>query len=158
MRKYYIEEDNEIYEDVEEVIGACIEEDYHRDDDYFEEWVNNRYDSVEIYGETYYPYDILVEMGQGDLDSLRDEYCELENDNDWENVRYELEHYRVGTQVYIHNKTVKIIEDEEDSGNVETIEDVRERLKENKAFEIEQAILNEKEEKDLMNMFQIVGE
>ena len=165
MRKYYVEEEDEVYEDVEEAIAACIEEDWHEDDDYFEEWVNERYNSVEINGEWYEPYDILDNMDQSNLDDLRDEYCENENDNDWENARYELEHYDVGRTVDVHNHTIRIIEEEDEgSGDfngdkyIENIEDVRARLKEKEAFKVEQTIQNEKEEKDLMNMFQIVGE
>ena len=165
MRKYLIEEEDEIYEDVDEAIGRCIEEDWHRDDDYFEEWVNNRYNSVEINGEWYEPYDILDNMDQSNLDDLRDEYCENENDNDWDNARYELEHYDVGDRVTVHDRTIQIIEEEdEESGDfdgdehIENVEDVRARLKEKEAFIVEQTIQNEKEEKDLMSMFQIVGE
>lgn len=161
--KYKVLEDDEIYDDVDEAIGVCIEEDWHNDDDYFEDWVNDRYDYVDINGERYMPFDILDNMDQSNLDDLRGEYCEYENENDWDNARYELEHGNIGKIVSIHNKTIEIIEDYEDEEEIEAvyvedIEDVRARLKQESEFKIEQTIQTEKEEKDLMNMFQIVGE
>lgn len=161
--KYRVIEDDEIYDDVDEAIEQCIEEDWHRDDDYFEDWVNDRYDYVDINGERYMPFDILDNMDQSNLDDLRDEYCENENDNDWDNARYELEHGSVGKIVSVHNKTIEIIEDDEDEEEVEAvyvedIEDVRARLKQENEFKVEQTIQTEKDEKDLMSMFQIVGE
>ena len=163
MRKYYVEDTDETYDDIDELIDDCIEEDFHEDDDYFEDWVNDHYNYVVINGETYYPYDILDNMDQSNLDELRTEYCEEENDNDISEARFELENNRVGTEVYIHNKTVRIIEEEETEdfdGDeiIETLEDVRTRLKEKEAFKVEQTVQTEKEEKDLMSMFQIVGE
>ena len=161
--RYLVIEDDETYDDIDEAIEACIEEEWHRDDDYFEDWVNNRYDSVDINGERYMPYDILDNMDQGNLEDLRDEYCESENENDWDNARYEIEHNRVGATVIVHNKTIEILSDEEEDEEdepvyVEDIEDVRARLKQQNEFKVEQTIQNEKEEKDLMSMFQIVGE
>ena len=161
--RYRIVEDDEIYNDVNEAIENCIEEDWHRDDDYFEDWVNTRYDYIEINGERYDPYDILDNMDQGNLDDLRDEYCETENENDWDNARYELEHSSIGRTVSVHDKTIEIIEDDEDEEEIEAvyvedIEDVRARLKQESEFKVEQTIQTEKEEKDLMSMFQVVGE
>ena len=161
--KYRVIEDDKIYDDIDEAIEQCIEEDWHRDDDYFEDWVNDRYSSIEINGEWYYSYDILDHMDQGNLDDLRDEYCESENDDDWDNARYELEHGSIGETVSVHDKTIEIIEDDEyeeepEAVYVEDIEDVRARLKQENEFKVEQTIQTEKEEKDLMNMFQIVGE
>ena len=164
--KYRVIEDDEIYDDVDEAIRQCIEEDWHRDDDYFEDWVNDRYSSVEINGEWYNPYDILDNMDQGNLDDLRDEYCESENENDWDNARYEIEHGRIGDLITVHNHTIEILDDEDleevsdydRDEHLETIEDVRARLKQENEFKVEQTIQTEKEEKDLMNMFQIVGE
>lgn len=164
--RYRVIENNEIYDDVDEAIEQCIEEDWHKDDDYFEEWVNDRYDYIDINGERYMPYDILDNMDQSNLDELRDEYCEYENENDWDNARYELNHGRIGEVVTVHDKTIEIIEDEDENededynenGYLETVEDVRERLKQENEFKVEQTIQTEKDEKDLMSMFQIVGE
>jgi len=164
--RYRVIEDNEIYDDIDEAIEQCIEEDWHRDDDYFESWVNDRYDYIDINGERYMAYDILDNMDYSNLDELRDDYCKDENENDRDYARYELNRGTIGVVITVHNKTIEIIEDEDEpededcdeDGYLETVEDVRERLKQENEFKVEQTIQNEKEEKDLMSMFQIVGE
>ena len=84
--RYLVLEEVEYYNSIDSVIDSCIEEDYHEDDDYFEEWVNDRYDSVTINGETYYPFDIVSNCDSGNYNDLLGEYCEAMNEDDRDNV------------------------------------------------------------------------
>lgn len=166
--KYLIIDDDEIKDDIEDVLNYCIEDDYHEDDDYFEEWVNDRYSSVEINGVDYYPYEIISNANDGNYRDLVNDFCEAMNDDDWSNAEYELEHAGVGNKVHIQRYTVEVIEDEDYDGDehfdtvcaeeMSKIDNVRERINNEKKLKIEQTIESEKEEKDLMKMFQIVGE
>ena len=164
MQKYYVEDDDSVFDDIDEVINYCIDEDYHRDDDYFEEWVNDQYEYIEIYGERYWAYDILNSMADGELESLRDDYCEDQNDSDRENARYELRNANTGSTIYIQSYTIKVIweeDDDEDGDDVivcNLIEELRAKLKEEEKLKVDQAIETHKTETDLMKMFQIVGE
>ena len=164
MQKYYVEDDDRVFDDIDEVINHCIDEDYHKDDDYFEEWVNDRYEYIEIYGERYWAYDILNSMADGELESLNDDYCEDQNENDRDNARYELRNADTGATIYIQNYTIKVIweEDEDEDGDdvivCNSIEELRAKLKEEEKLKVDQAIEIHKTETDLMKMFQIVGE
>ena len=83
--KYKVED--RIFDDIEDVLDYCIESDYHSDDDYFEEWVNERYTAYEVLDQGY------------SLDNLLDDFCEQQNENDWDDARYELNHADVGDEV-----------------------------------------------------------
>ena len=166
---YKVLETNETYFDIDNVIDACIDEEYHTDeDDYFEEWINDRYGSIDICGDTYYAYDILSEYGH--LDYALDEYRESQNDNDRENARYELEHATDCDEVYIQAYTVKCYDDapagdydgDEDQfyDGSETLDDLVNNIRQ---FYDDQASLEKmkneadaKVEDDMMKLFQVI--
>ena len=163
--KYIVLEDDEVFYDIDDVIEHCIAEDYHEDDSYFEDWVNDHEDSVTINGETYQPYDILENLDEGNLNDLRGEFCERMNEDDESDARYELNHAEENEEVHIQNYTVKVVEDSDEGKEEEqecydestAMENLRARLEQNK--QLNQSIKEEtkKSEEDLMKMFQIVG-
>ena len=173
--KYKVLEDDIIFDTYEEAIEHCIDEEWHRDDDYFEEWVNDRYDTVNICGTTYYPYDILDHFDDGNMDDALQEFMEYENEGDAENARYELRNADVGDHVEVQAYTVEVIEDndvEEPENNYEfnidgdtySATDHEDILEMTRIYIEEQNLLAEmkkekekKDEDDLMKMFQVIG-
>lgn len=147
---------DEIYDTIEEVLDYCIKDDYHSDDDYFEEWVNECYDNVTINGTTYYPYDILRELDYGELDELKDRYCQSENENDRDNGRYELSHADVGDEIYVQGYTVYVIDDipAGDYDSDDALEILRSRLEEIENIRKQQDESNKKDEQDIL---QVIG-
>lgn len=150
------------YDDIDEVINACIEDDYHEDDEYFEEWLNDEYGYITIAGQTFYAYDILNSMNDYLFDEERDEFCERMNDDDREDAQYELSHAKPGTTVYIHHSEVLCLEDEEeddDDANYnreESLEAVRTFVEEQKLLADMKAAEEKVEEDDIMKMFQVI--
>ena len=157
--KYCIQETNECFDDYEEAIDACIEDDYHEDDDYFEEWVNNTYGYLEIGGERYYAYDILSAMNESDLDCLMDDYCENENEDDRERAMYDLRHASGGDEICVQRYTIEVIDDEAgdyDGDDGDSIETVRKFVEEQKIIQDIAISEERKAENDLMSMFQVI--
>lgn len=146
----------EIFNTIDEVLDYCIKDDYHEEDDYFEEWINDCYNSVTINGTTYYPYDILRELDCYALDDLRDRYCEGENENDRDDGRYELSHADVGDEIYIQGYTVYVVGDvvtrDCDGDNALTV--LRARLEEIETARKQLDESNKKEEQDIL---QVIG-
>lgn len=150
------------YDDIDEVINACIEDDYHEDDEYFEKWLNDECGYITIAGQTFYAYDILNSMNDYLFDEERDEFCERMNDDDREDARYELLHAKPGTTVYIHHSEVLCLEDEEEDDDdenynrEESLEAARTFVKEQKLLADAKAAEEKVEEDDIMKMFQVI--
>jgi len=160
--KYRIEEDDEVFDSIEDAVNYCIDDDWHWDDDYFEEWVNDTEDNVTIYGHTYYPYEILDNCDSDTLHDLHRQYCENCNDDDKEEACRELERSLPGDRVECQGYVIQVLEDYEDEETGDTdgdeaLEILRKRLQEIEAVNIETQENEKKDENDLMNMFQIVG-
>lgn len=156
--------DDREFEDIEDVIDYCCDEDYYDDDDGFEEWVNNDYGSITIYGTTYYAYDILENADNGDLDSLRDDYKHDCNESDKDNARYELRNADVGDEIYCQGYTIYVCEENTGDTDGDDI-DFEERIEMTRRFIDEQKLIAEnkiarekKDEEDLMSLFQVIGE
>ena len=153
--KYIVEETDAVFYEINEVIDYCISGDYHdEDDDSFEEYVNDNYEDVEIYGRTFYPYEILAEMDEDRLNDLRQDYCEYMNQCDRDNAWEELEHAAVDDVVYIQGYTVKVQEEEKEIDDDNTIEALRIRLAAQKE-EFKQS--KAQEENDLKELIQVIG-
>lgn len=160
--KYVVEETEQVFYDIDDVIDACIDRDYHdKYDDYFEEWVNECYSGCEIAGHYYSAYDILHAFDN--LDDLEEDYIESETERDIEDARYNLEHTRIGGNVYIQDKTVNIEEDDEEEyeddedDSVDCIEATRKFYDEQaETMKLKQAA-DAENENDLMSMFQHIG-
>ena len=150
--KYRVVETGDIFDNIDDVLEACIEDDYHENDDYFEEWINDCYTGVEIGGYEYSAYQILDNAG--DLDGFLEDFCESQNEADSENADWELRHAHVGTEVYIQRYTVEVIEDDEDEENEEedTV-DVNTPVSVTVPAEEE----NQVDETDIMALFQKIG-
>jgi hypothetical protein len=168
------------YDDIDEAIEACIDEDYHWDDSYFEDWINDKYDYVDICGTTYYPYDILVAFDDDTMSDAKREYCESRNDDDFENAKYELRNADIGDRVDVQDCQIEVFDDddeyddeeyddddeEEDTGDydgdnqtfddqmIDTIEKLREKLKQTEVQKMEE---EKNSEKDIMQMLQVIG-
>ena len=148
--------DDEIFYDIDSAIDYCIAEDYHGDDDYFEEWVNENWGSICIDGYDYYAYDILDNAGN--LGDVRDTYMERMNQDDRENTEYELRHAQVGDDVYCQSYTIEVIGDEEteDIDGDDAIEMTRRFIAEQKLIKDEAEEEEKKHETDFMELFQVI--
>ena len=158
--RYLVEETNEIYNDIDDVLNDCIEDDYHdMSDDYFEEWINDVYGYVSIGNCEYHAYDVLNAMD--DLYNFEEDYCESQNENDRENAYYELKHGRVGEKVYCQNYVIEIIDDEtgDDDGDedIDYVEMTRQYYDEQSCLMKSQEEREKEDEKDLMALFQRIG-
>ena len=149
---------DEIFESPESAVDYCICDDYHEDDDYFEEWVNERENSVYIYGTTYYPYDILRELGSGSLDDLRCEYCDAMNDDDRDEALQQLNNSDPGDEVECQYSTIIVEEDEVPTGDTDgdNIDVVRKYVEEQKLLVEQQKTEEKKTEDDMMELFQVI--
>ena len=165
---YKIDGEDEIFTDIDSVIEHCIDSDYHWDDDYFEEWVNDCYDYFEIRGVRFQAYDILSNMDEYLLDDLHREYCQAENENDECEARYELENADAGDEIYIQGQIVKCFEATGDyDGDKElrdgkqissnAIENVKAYLAEQKEQETKYAAAEKEKEDELLKMFQVIS-
>lgn len=156
MRKYKVVETDEIFEEIDDVIDNCIDEQWHEDDDYFEEWVNDMYSGVEICGTYYYPYDIVRNADDGNLDDLLNDFCESQNESDADEARWQLQHNEIGSIVDIQRYEVEIIDDEagDTDGDKEVdLEAIRMSL-----TSYDDATAEEKKnEEDMMSLFQHIG-
>ena len=156
----------EIFDDPEDAVECCISEDYHKNDDYFEEWVNDNWGSIEIAGYTYYAYDILDKAG--DLYSFLDDFCESMNEADRDDAIYELTHSDEGDEVYCQGDIIECIKDEYDDDEYDDEDyevkfaqpNALERLRiaiEQAQAECESAAAEEKRaDDDMLKMFQVI--
>lgn len=150
-------ETDEIFETVDEVLDFCIEDDYHDDDDYFEEWVNDMYQGIEIAGTYYHAYDILENADDGSLDDLRNDFCRESNDNDREEAEYEFRNCNIGDTIYIQRYTVEVIEngdyDGDEAFDTVAMDKLRLEIEAQKVENVEE----KKNEIDIMSLFQHIG-
>lgn len=151
--------DDNVFYDIESVLDYCICEDWHSDDhDEFEEWVNDAYGFIVIAGERFYAYDILDRMDESTLDSLRDDYCESENDRDRGDARYELEHADPGDLVECQGYTIHVEEEEEqEEPDEDVIESTRANLEAERLREVEEQKTEINAENEYLKMFQVIG-
>lgn len=156
--KYFVEGEDEPFYSIDDVLDYCIEDDYHEDDDYFEEWINDNYEKISINGVDYWAYDILNEMDSSNLYDLRKDYCMNENENDRDNGRFELERADNGEEIYIQRYVVTVVDEEEEEESSDgCLENTRRLLEEQKADYDKQAAENKKTEDDIMTMFQVIS-
>jgi len=171
--KYYVIENDEVFDNYEDAVDSCIDEDYHSDDDYFEEWVNDTYGSIEIGGDTFWAYDIIYQMG--DESYLRDSFCEAQNESDRDEAIWSLRRGDIGDEVECQNCTIRIIEDDEEerepfvsfNDNDDSVGDIdgdniidvcRQKIEAEK-LRLQQVHAAEKTaEDDYMKMFQTLGD
>lgn len=152
--------DDKYFDEYEEAIDYCIEERWHEDDDYFKEWVNDTYGSIEINGDWYSAYDILDNMDSSNLDSLLDDFCERMNEDDKDEARYELKRADVGEEIYVHNSTIIVVDDEEDCDGdkaIASIENLRNFIEEQKILKEIAENEEKKNEDDFMSLFQVIS-
>jgi len=164
---YKIDGEDEIYTDIDSVIEHCIDPDYHWDDDYFEDWVNDYFGYIDIREARFTAYDILSNMDEYLFDELRKEYCKAEDENDEDEARYELEKAVGGDKIYIQGQIVKCFEESGDSdGDKElqdrkqisskVIENVKAYLTEQKEQEKIYAAAEKEKEDELLKVFQVI--
>ena len=154
--RYKVE--NEIFNDIDDAIDYCITDDYHCDDDYFEEWVNDNWGYIEINGYDYYAYDVL--NNAGDLDNVLCDFEERMNESDREEAEYALRHSNIGDYVTCQAYDIEIIDDDEDesgdSDGDDKIEMTRKFIEEQKQL-VETAKEQEKKhDADFMELFQVI--
>ena len=152
---------DEVFDTIDDVLDYCISDDYHEEDEYFEEWVNDTEGSICICGDTYYAYDILTEMNSSALDDLRNDYCSEQNDNDRDVAQWALNRADVGDTVDCQYSTIEVIEDEDEYEEDE--EDDESKLDVVRQYIEDQRMLSESEERehkktenDLMELFQVI--
>lgn len=149
------EVDDKEFTSIDEVIDYCIDDEYHSDDGDFEGWVNDNYYGVDIFGDHYYPYDIVEALNSYAFGELRDRYCEEMNDADREQAEYDLHSAHPGDYVDIQGYSVLVKDgDKVDDEIIEnaTIESLRERLAEKEKLRQQEASEEEKTENDIMSL------
>ena len=149
--KYFIVDDEELLDTVDEVLDYCIDEDYYRDDDDFDEWVNDQYDGVEINGYEYSAYDIISSLDDNNWSELKDRFCEERNENDRCNARYDLSEGEMGDEIEIQSYTVRLVDDDYESGDYDGDEETEAYLDEQKEKEDKEI------EQGIMNIIQVIG-
>lgn len=148
------EVDSETFYDIEDVLNYCIEDDYHEDDDEFEDWVNDEYGSITICGDEYYAYDILEKADDHNWSYAKSRYCEEKNDNDREDAIYELTHCKANDYVYIQSYTVYVYDNDISKDEAEDAVEIARQNIENKRKISEE----EKQDEDkFMSLFQTLG-
>ena len=160
--KYRVLETDEVFDDIDDVLDFCIEDDYHEDDNYeFEDWVCKMYDGVTIAGTYYSAYTILENAEDGLLDNLLRDYCESANDSDYENGEYELKNAYAGEKIDVQAYTIRVEDDDEDeAGDYDgdfSIETLRQSIEAQKNAYNTTSIEEKENEKDIMSLFQRVG-
>ena len=59
MKYQIVEDEDEIFETIEDAVDYCISDEWHEDDDAFDEWVNDHNEGTEINGYCYSAYEII---------------------------------------------------------------------------------------------------
>ena len=109
--KYLV--DDKTFDNIDDTIDWCIDDDFHRDDyQSFETWVNDTYGSLDVAGCCFNAYDILQSLAPDLLNDLIDDFCRDEDEYDRENARYELTNAEHGTTVWIQSKKVEVVDNE----------------------------------------------
>jgi len=149
--KYFIVDDEELLDTVDEVLDYCIDEDYHRDDDDFDEWVNDQYDGAEINGYEYSAYEIISSFNDDNWDELKRRFCEERNESDCGDARYDLSEGDIGDEIEIQAYTVRLVEDDYESGDYDGDKEVEVYLEEQREKEDKEI------EQGIMNIIQVIG-
>ena len=161
MKYQIVEDEDEIFETIEDAVDYCISDEWHEDDDAFGEWVNDHYEGVEINGYYYSAYEIIGAIDDDNWRELKDMYCEECNERDREEAIGDLQGACVGDEIEIQGYTVRVIDDDYSTGDLdgdgEDIESIRVRIETEKA-QIEVEIQEEKKrEDDLLKLIQVIG-
>ena len=111
MKKWLLDDESEYTEDQ---IGDCIEKicepEYYQDEDAFNDYIENEYGTVEIYGYEYSAVDVLQEMG-GYRDALCD-WADNEAESHCGDVEYELRHMSNAETIWLNAYQVTCVETE----------------------------------------------
>lgn len=165
--KYKIVETDEVFDCYEDAVDACIDPDYYEDDDYFEEWVNNEYGSIDIGGVRYYAFEIIDRWDDGNYHDLRYEYCRSCNEEDKSEANYELRNAGIGDTVRCQGYEIEVIEDDfnadgetysaAEDENTDYLTITRQYIEEQNLLEERKNAKEKEEEEDLMKLFQVIG-
>lgn len=161
MKYQIVEDEDEIFETIEDAVDYCISDEWHEDDDAFDEWMNDHFQGVEINGYYYSAYDIVGAMNDDNWGDLKTMYCEDCNEEDREEAIRDLYRASIGDEIEVQGYNIRVIDDDYSTGDVdgdgEDIESIRVRIETEKA-QIEVEIQEEKKrEDDLLKLIQIVG-
>lgn len=152
---YHVLNTDFVSDDIDDVIAYCIEDDYHEEDDYFAEWVDEIYPNVEIAGMTFTAYEILDKFDC--LDGLRSDFCESQNESDIDNARWELRHADSGEIICIQRYEVEATDDEEEEGEVYCLEQLRSQVNDIQSFVQNEKNEEEKSRNEYEQLFQRIG-
>lgn len=153
--KYRVEDS--VFETMHEAVDYCISDSWHDDDEYFEEWVNDRESGIEINGTYYNAYEIVCAFEDGNWSDLKEQFCESMNDSDREEALYELRHAEAGESVDCQGYTIYVISDTEDCDSDDCIDNVRQYVEDRKIVEKEEKEKNKQNEDELIKLFQVIG-
>lgn len=115
----FIFNDDEHYETLDEVVSAIM--DYNSqyfDEDEFDEWLDNEYSTVEIFGNSFRPSQVIHDMA--DYESEYDEWLSQQRDNIYDDVEYRLNNYGSYND---YNCTVGVVDDEDEDEDEEPDEE-----------------------------------
>ena len=160
MRYQIVEDEDEVFDSISDVVDWCIVDDWHSDDDYFEDWVNDNYSGTRINGYDYSAYDIIANVDDGNWTELKDQYCEVCNDEDRDNATRELERAEPGDEIEIQGYNVRVIADDDETEDYDgdaLIESVRARIEVEKQIVVEVTEEEKKTEDDIMKLIQVIG-
>lgn len=145
--------------EIDALLERCISAEYfEEDDDAFNEYLDQCYNNYEICGVEYSASQILREVDPDSYNQEKEYWASNEVDNEYENGRYELEHARIGGNIYICNYVISVYDDddedediEEDEDDIEEVETYVEAQTKQKSTSAQE---NEELENSFMNVFQ----
>ena len=160
MKYQLVEDEDEIFDTIEDAVNYCITDEWHEDDYAFDEWVNENYEGVTINGYDYTAYEIICAVNDDNYSELKNEYCEECNEEDRNEAIRDLERASVGDEIEIQGYNIRVIEDDYNTGDFdgdgENIEAIRVRIETAKA-QIEVEVQEQKKtEDDLMKLIQVI--
>lgn len=160
--RYRIKDTGIVYDEINDAVWGCIDVDYHRDDDYFEEWVNDAYGNIVICGRYYNAYDILDSMDSCVLTDLLSDFCDSMDESDADDAIWELKRAEVGDTVDVQGNTIEVLPDEtgdydgDEEVDMLAIDACRKKIEEQN-LKLQQLHDAEKDEEDnYMKMFQVI--
>lgn len=157
--KYWIVDNNERFDDVNDVLNHIIYEDYYDDEEAISEWIDDVYSDshVTIGGVSFSPSEIVKACDDILWSELTSQYqeCQVESDQDY--YYSEVDHMGDGDSVRINGFDIECFEEEDEEEDEDDNDD------EDKAFpfdlEEENEETDEEEEiviKTLMDYFQTI--
>lgn len=159
--RYHVKDTDMYFDDCEEAVDYCLDDDYHWDDEWtFKDYVNEAYGSIEICGRTFYAYEILEGIDDNLLDDLHRDFCNDENDRDREDALYDLRNADAGEEIECQSYTIVVVEDEEElneEDQEDCIEATRRYYDERSAIAKEIETNEKNMEKDMISLFQVIG-